>query len=157
MTLQYSSFVIRRDFDVPVARLWEAWTTPEFGRWVWAGVGEFLRCEIDLRVGGAYSATMQSPEQYGWHTSEFSQSGIYLHVEAQRRLAYTLHWGAPVGYNQGDHAPSDEGIVVSFSAEGDRSRVEFQHFGIPDDGMSAAEHEKGERVMLQVLEKHLQG
>ena len=77
--------VLDREIDVPVELVWEAWTTPEsIKHWFCPKPWSVTACEIDLRVGGAFSFTMRSPEG-----QEFPNVGCYLDIVPNRRLIWT--------------------------------------------------------------------
>jgi hypothetical protein len=80
--------------------------------------------------------------------------GIYLFIEPDKRLIHTVHWDASVGYNDSGKA-LDEVLVLDFIPDGDGCMLKYLHMGIPDDGLSAPEHEKSVRVTLDFLERHL--
>ena len=67
-----------RIVDVPRALVWRAWTEPELLMpWFCPLPWKTIACEIDLRPGGIFSTTMQSPEG-----KEFPNAGCYLDHEA---------------------------------------------------------------------------
>jgi uncharacterized protein YndB with AHSA1/START domain len=77
--------VLDREIDVPVELVWQAWTTPEsIKHWFCPKPWSVSKCEIDLRVGGAFSTVMRSPEG-----EEFPNLGCYLEIVPQRRLIFT--------------------------------------------------------------------
>ena len=143
----------RRRFDAPVARLWRAFTDPsDMAAWMWAGHGRNCVGENDLRVGGSYSVYTDSKATAdGWHTDRIGRLGTYIEGAEESRLAYTLHWDAPVGYNQQGGVVTDEVMIVTFDADGDNTIVELRHLGIPDDGVSAVEHGKALAAELGFL------
>jgi uncharacterized protein YndB with AHSA1/START domain len=50
-----TEILIRRVFDAPAELLFRAWTEPELvERWWGFATGEWLVCEVDLRVGGRW-------------------------------------------------------------------------------------------------------
>ena len=74
--------------DVPLARVWEAFTTPaDITRWNFAS--EDWCCpsaEADLRVGGAYKARMEARDgSFG-----FDLEAVYEEVEPLKAIAMTL-------------------------------------------------------------------
>jgi uncharacterized protein YndB with AHSA1/START domain len=77
--------VLERDIDVPVELVWQAWTTPEsIKHWFCPKPWMVTSCDVDLRVGGAFSFTMRSPEG-----QEFPNVGCYLDIVPNQRLIWT--------------------------------------------------------------------
>jgi uncharacterized protein YndB with AHSA1/START domain len=77
--------LIEREFAAPAALVWRAVTEPELVRRWWpAGRGEMTRCEIDLRVGGAWRYAMRP---HGG--DEFAFYGEFLEIEPGARIVQT--------------------------------------------------------------------
>ncbi|WP_137389443.1 SRPBCC family protein [Rhodoligotrophos defluvii] len=77
--------MLERDIDVPVERVWQAWTTPaQIREWFVPKPWTIASCEIDLRPGGAFNTVMRSPEG-----EEFPNMGCYLEVVPNERLIWT--------------------------------------------------------------------
>ena len=75
-----------RDVDIPVAAVWQAWTTPELlMQWFCPRPWKVVQCEIDLRPGGIFSSVMQSPEGQNMPDNV----GSFVLVEPQHRLVWT--------------------------------------------------------------------
>lgn len=54
--------VLERIVDVPKEMIWRAWTEPTLLMpWFCPKPWTVVACEIDLRPGGQFSTTMQSP------------------------------------------------------------------------------------------------
>jgi uncharacterized protein YndB with AHSA1/START domain len=74
-----------RDVDVPRALVWRAWTEPALLMpWFCPLPWKTIDCEIDLRPGGIFSTTMQSPEE-----QKFPNLGCYLEVIPTEKLVWT--------------------------------------------------------------------
>ena len=74
-----------RIVDVPRSLVWRAWTEPELLKpWFCPLPWKTIDCEIDLRPGGIFRTTMQSPEG-----QEFPNSGCYLEIVPQTKLVWT--------------------------------------------------------------------
>jgi len=143
---------LNRTYPVGVADVWDAFTHPEQMTWMWAEMGADPRATADVRPGGHYRVAMdQPPGTDGWESGERAMEGVYAVVEPERRLVFTLHWDAPVGYNQRGTVVPDEVVVVDFSPVGEGCQVEFRHFGIPDDGVSPGGHDEGDAASLDHL------
>lgn len=133
-----------RRFAAPVERLWRAFTEPaDMAAWMWAGHAENCVAHSDLKIGGRYSVyTDSNATSAGWPRDRIGRLGIYLEIAPEQRLGYTLHWDAPVGYNQQDTVVIDEAMLITFRGDGEATSIELRHVGIPDDGLSAVEHGK---------------
>lgn len=119
-------FHINRSFDVPIARMYAAWTTPEqLGAWL-APAGatvEFMRA--DIRPGGSSFYVMRSA-----HGAMYGRVD-YLELDPPRRVVYaqqfcdeneqlSRHPAAPTW-------PATMRTVVTFTSEGpNRTRVTLQ-------------------------------
>ena len=131
-----------RRFAAPPSRLWRAFTEPgDMAAWMWGGQADNCVAQSELRVGGKYSVyTDSNASAAGWPSDRVGRLGLYLEIVPEQRLVYTLHWDAPVGYNQRGDVVADEAMLISFRPNGDGCVVELRHVGIPDDGVSADEH-----------------
>jgi len=76
---------MRRVFNAPRGRVFDAWTKPEQVRcWYGCGALTLIVCEIDLRVGGSYCYVLRGPDGVN-HGLE----GTYREIVAPERLVYT--------------------------------------------------------------------
>ena len=74
-----------RTVDAPREALWRAWTEPELLMpWFCPLPWKTVACEIDLRPGGLFRTTMQSPEGHA-----FPNVGCYLETRYAERLSWT--------------------------------------------------------------------
>ncbi|MBZ9644445.1 SRPBCC domain-containing protein [Streptomyces sp. PSKA30] len=74
------SYTLTRTLDAPAAKVWRAWTTAEeYAQWAHAAAGSV---EMDVRPGGAWKATMVTPDG-----GQFPLTGSYLEVAEDRLLA----------------------------------------------------------------------
>ncbi len=74
-----------RIVDVPRSLIWRAWTEPErLKPWFCPLPWTTIACEIDLRPGGVFRTTMQSPEG-----QTFPNEGCYLAVVPNEKLVWT--------------------------------------------------------------------
>lgn len=140
-------------------RVWRAFTEPtEMAAWMWAGWGSDTSAEADLRVGGSYRVYTTAPSNdTGWPTDRWGFLGYYVDIVENRRLAYTIHWDGPVGYNQTGAMVVDEAVIVDMAANGAGTDVVMWHVGIPADGVSAEEHGKGIEEMFSALDRLVAG
>ena len=74
-----------RDIDVPRALVWRAWTEPTWLMpWFCPLPWKTIDCEIDLRPGGIFRTTMQSPEG-----EVHPNLGCYLEICHAQKLVWT--------------------------------------------------------------------
>ncbi|MHC4416347.1 MAG: SRPBCC family protein [Planctomycetota bacterium] len=133
---------IVRVFPAPASRVFAAWTKPEdLRKWAWGSLGSDVEVELELRVGGRYRISTQRADGATW-----SFTGTYLEIVPNAKLAYTLQWDAPLGYQ----SPT-ESVVVDFTDEGGTCRVSFDHQGVPD-ARSRDAHETGWQNTFDMLE-----
>jgi uncharacterized protein YndB with AHSA1/START domain len=77
--------VTTREFDAPIALVFEVLTKPEHvSQWFAPFTCEVTVCSIDLRVGGSYHIVSVTPDG-----TECSFRGTYLEVEAPTRTVAT--------------------------------------------------------------------
>lgn len=77
--------VLERYIDVPPELVWSAWTEPEhLKQWFTPAPWKTVDCTIDLRPGGKFHTTMQSPEG-----QNFPNAGCYLDVVPNQKLVFT--------------------------------------------------------------------
>ncbi|MCB9894574.1 MAG: SRPBCC domain-containing protein [Planctomycetes bacterium] len=148
--MKLTSYTIERGYPVPPERLYAGFTEPDLlKQWIWGPGAKDVRVECDLQINGTFNISMDGGD------SRWGMRGMYLEIQPGRKLIHTLHWDADVGYNGEGKHPIDEVIVVNIKPYADGSALEYLHMGIPDDGRSAAEHERSVRATLDLLEKVL--
>jgi uncharacterized protein YndB with AHSA1/START domain len=77
--------VIERTIAVAPERVWDAWTQPELiKQWFTPAPYKTVGCEIDLRPGGRFNTTMESPEG-----GQYPNTGCIVDMEPGRRLVFT--------------------------------------------------------------------
>jgi uncharacterized protein YndB with AHSA1/START domain len=77
--------VFTRVFNAPRQRVFEAWTKPEHLKaWYGCHTSSLVRCEVDLRVGGAYRFVARLDDG-----SEHTISGVYRDIAPPERLVFT--------------------------------------------------------------------
>ena len=95
--------IVRR-FKAPREMVFKAWTdSAMFMRWFGPDHYRTTRCALEVREGGAWSATMKGPERL------HSVSGKFLKVKAPSTLEFTWAW-----HETGDPAmPREHETVIS--------------------------------------------
>ena len=77
--------VLERVVDVSPAQVWAAWTQAEhLVHWFTPAPWKTIACEIDLRPGGAFKTTMQSPDG-----KEFPNKCCYLEIVPEKKLVWS--------------------------------------------------------------------
>jgi uncharacterized protein YndB with AHSA1/START domain len=82
------AIVLRRTYQAPRQRVFDAWTTPEIAA-KFLGPGEITvpEIELDVRAGGAYRIVMLLPDG-----ERYIATGTYREVRAPERLSMTWRW-----------------------------------------------------------------
>ncbi len=100
-----------RVVDVPRALVWRAWTEPALLMpWFCPKPWSVVDAEIDLRPGGVFRTTMQSPEG-----QQFPNSGCFLEIVPGQKLVWTNAL-----------LPGFRPIVSAGLAQGEASTVDFK-------------------------------
>ena len=112
-------------------------TDPELYR-QWQGVD----AELDPRPGGQFRVTMTG-------TSRQTACGVYVEVDAPRRLVYTWGWedNGELTDPQVAVPPGTSTVELDLSADGDGTILRLRHSGLPDDG-ACRFHEWGWNLTL---------
>ena len=77
--------VFTRVFNAPRQRVFDAWTKPEHLKaWYGCHTSSLVRCEVDLRVGGAYRFVAKLDDG-----SQHTISGVYRDIAPPERLVFT--------------------------------------------------------------------
>jgi uncharacterized protein YndB with AHSA1/START domain len=111
---------LRQHVRVPVDRVFRAWGDPrDLEQWAWGTIGKDVRADVDFREGGEF--TISTTQANG---TRAAFSGTYTEVQPNQRLAHTLTWDAPMGYE-----PVDEKVIVEFIGGDGETTVVFRHEG----------------------------
>ena len=79
---------LNREFNLPVAKLFAAWTDPEvLSRWFAPGDMTVPETIADLRIGGRYRIVMENAEK-----QRYIVGGKYLEISPEQRLVFTWQW-----------------------------------------------------------------
>jgi uncharacterized protein YndB with AHSA1/START domain len=126
-----TDLVLERVVDVAPELVWAAWTKPEFiMQWFTPAPWKTVACEIDLRPGGTFLATMQSPEG-----QQFPNAGCYLEVVPNRKLVFTD--ALQPGYRPSANPFFTAMILLEPSGKG----TKYTAIGMHKDGESRKKHE----------------
>ena len=79
-----------RIYNVPVSRVWQAWTDPEMLKEWWGPNDvDIPECEVDLRVGGRFYIVMQAGEAMGpYKGTRWPMVAKYTLIENNSKLEY---------------------------------------------------------------------
>jgi uncharacterized protein YndB with AHSA1/START domain len=124
---------IRRTFDAPRALVFRVWTEPQhLAQWSCPQGFTMTENRGDLRVGGAFSACMRSPEG-----SDHRLRGVYREIVAPERLVFTHAWVDASG------TPGPETVVtVTLAERNGRTEMTFRQ-GIFDSVAARDGHQQG--------------
>lgn len=76
---------IERVIDLTPEQVWKAWTMPEhLKQWFCPKPWSVADCEVDLRPGGRFYTTMQSPEG-----DKFPNQGCFLELVENKKIVFT--------------------------------------------------------------------
>ncbi|MFL1380745.1 SRPBCC family protein [Nocardiopsis protaetiae] len=149
---------VTREFNAPVGRVWEAWSTPE-GIRAWWGPGPFTcpHAEVDLRPGGSALVAMRAPEEFGggdqWAVWDFTD------VEPGRRFEYVFRFtdenGAPTPPPM-EGIPADGRHEVVFEDLGGRTRMRMVEHGYTTPEARDMSRE-GLEACLDKMDAHVTG
>jgi len=111
-----------RDFAASPAQLYAAWTEPDQLRVWWDASGKpLLRCEIDLRVGGAFSYVVQDHP-------EMPFAGVYREIVPNQRLVFdALGAIGRVVLQARDHGTH---MIVEIECTSDEQLEQFVQMGV---------------------------
>jgi uncharacterized protein YndB with AHSA1/START domain len=119
-----SKITVETTVAAPLAKVWEAYTTPEdIKQWNAASDDwHTTAATVDLRVGGAFSSRMEAKDgSFG-----FDFAGTYTKVEAHRLIEYAF--GDRLAQVRFDDSPQGVKVVVTFDSESTHS-LEQQRAG----------------------------
>ena len=115
-TIDDTSIVITREFDVPRDLLFDAWTQPEHIEKWFGPEGFSTRVEKhDFRVGGRSRYVMVGPDG-----KEYPGEGEFLEITKPERIVSTDGFGDDF---EGENLPSGMVVTATFDDLGGRTRV----------------------------------
>jgi uncharacterized protein YndB with AHSA1/START domain len=134
---------LERTYDATAEEVFDAWTNPEVLRrwWMVDETRSAPEADVDLRVGGSYRLSMESPGTGARSTVR----GVYREVARPERLVYTWAWE-----EQDGSTGHESTVTVSFVQEGERTTVVVDHTGLPDEA-SRERHGEGWQACLRIL------
>ncbi len=135
-----NSLQLKRHIHCRPDRAFAAWTSQDqVARWMGPSNTKIKSATIDLRVGGAYSFTFDTPH------GEMTVRGQYREIEAPKKLSFTWQW-----QDDEDWTSVTSLVTVEFAAKDGGTEVQLTHTGLPGAD-SAARHEHGWQGTLDKL------
>ena len=108
--------VIRRTFNAPRSRVFEAFTKAELLRqWFTPPGKEPGAVTFDARVGGSYRITSTDPDGEEWNFG-----GVISEFRVPERLAYTFHWE-----EDDKSAEREMYVTLDFIDRGEQTEIVF--------------------------------
>ena len=93
-TTERHDMVLTREFDAPIERVWDAWTSSEQVRRWWGPTGFAAPvAEMDVREGGQSLVCMRAPAGFGGQ--DFYNTWTYTAVVPHERLEYVAAFSDP--------------------------------------------------------------
>lgn len=135
-----------RRFDVPVERLFAAWTDPDqAGQWMGP---RNVDCRIDrweFEEGGRYEIVLVSSEN-----KEHGARGVFGTIDPPNRLTMSWTW-----QHEGQMQGLQTFLDLQFLPAGDNaSELHLTHTMLPNDEMAEG-HAEGWESALECLSEHL--
>ena len=151
-----NEIVINRVFDLPIGKVWQAWTDAEqFKKW-W-GPKDFTcpSSKMDASVGGKYLSCMRGPDG-----KEYWSTGEVKELIPERKLVVTDSFSDENGniksaseYGMPGDWPKELLITVYFEEADGATKLKLRHQGVPDE--MREECIKGWNESLDKLEKNI--
>jgi uncharacterized protein YndB with AHSA1/START domain len=139
--------IIRRSFDAPRELVFRAWTEPQLlAQWSCPRGFTFAENRGELRVGGAFSARMRSPEG-----TEHRLRGVYREIVPPERLVFTHCWVDEHG------TAGPETLVTVTLTEGDGRTEMMFHQGLFASVGARDGHQQGWTSCFERLAELLRG
>ena len=148
--------VIHRVFNLPVSKVWQAWTEPEIAK-KWWGPKDFTCpfATIDFKPGGKYLLCMRSSKG-----EDFWSTGVYKEIIPNKKIVMGDSFSDAEGniltaadYNMPGEWPTELLITVNFEEADGATKMKLKHTGIPDEMYD--ECIKGWNESFDKLEKNI--
>lgn len=135
------SLALKRRFNAPPEKVFDAWTDPEqMSRWMGPAAVKEVRAECDVRVGGRYHIKMITADD------EHDVSGVYREILANEKIAFTWAWKT---------TPERESLVtVTLKRDGTGTIMTLTHEQFFDED-ARDRHQHGWNGTLDRLEAYL--
>jgi uncharacterized protein YndB with AHSA1/START domain len=143
----HATFVIERDFDAPLDRVWHA-LSDSAARDQWFGGGP----TFDIHAKShSFSVGGRAVEEGQWHGGPRSRfESTYTDIVVQQRIVFTYDMWVD------DQHLSTSLTTIAVEAEGDRTSLTYTEQGVHFDGLDNVEgREEGTRGILDRLSTYL--
>lgn len=131
-----NDIVIQRVFRLPISKVWQALTTPEYFKKWWGPEG--FTCpysNMEARKGGKYLNCMRGPDG-----KEYWSTGVVQEFVPEKRLVITDHFSDSEGNitNASEHGLPGEWpteLLITFQLEeaDGATKLKLTHEGIPEE------------------------
>ena len=139
---------ISKEFNVPVERLYKAWTAEEELRQWWHPMENTLKqMTNELRNGGKVSYQFANSDGQ----EAFTITGVYKEVEEAKKLVYTWNWQLPTAVIQ----DSDFLLTITFESAGNGSKLHVKQENFTSEE-AVHPHQEGWEKALNDLADYLQ-
>lgn len=130
-----SKLEVKRIFNAPIEKVWDAWTNPKsMMQWKSPESMRTTNVQVDLKVGGSYSVTMEGKTPHDNTDIKGTVSGVYKEIEKPTRLVFTWTW---------DWQPEATTVTVNLKKVDDtKTEVTLIHEGF-ETAESKAQHNQG--------------
>jgi uncharacterized protein YndB with AHSA1/START domain len=127
---------IKRTFDLPLDRVWKAWSEPESCK-KWWGPKNFTcpQCKIDFRVGGNYLSCMKGPDG-----KEYWSTGTYKEIIHKKKIVFTDSFSDEKGnrkpasdFGMPGNWPMELQVTLGFEEVNGKTNMSLTHLGVPDE------------------------
>lgn len=143
----HATFVIERDYEAPVEKVWHALSDTDARRRWFSGAPEFTETENthDFRVGGHGS------EEGQWHGGPHSRFfSTYTDIVEHQRIVFTYDM-----WHDGRHMSTSLTTIVLMPA-GEGTHLTYTEQGVHLDGLDSPEgREEGTKGLLDQLGAYL--
>jgi uncharacterized protein YndB with AHSA1/START domain len=140
---------LNKEFNVPVERLYEAWTSEkDLKEWWHPRENTLQSVTNDLKPGGkvAYNFTNNENKEV------FIINGTYKEVEEGKKLVYTWNWQLPTATIQ----DSEFLLTIDFESTGNGSRLHIKQENFANEE-AVQPHREGWEKGLSDLQQYLDG
>ena len=140
-----TSLILRRTFDAPCERVFDAWLSPDVLRVIVSGdKNKVLDVAVDPRVGGSYRIT--------WDTKDgvWAVGGIYKEIVKNQRIVFT--WT----FEEDDPSEVHETLItLEFHPRGNKTELVLTHTNLRDQ-TSRDNHAEGWGEAFDKLAKQVE-